>query len=63
MKSFKKKLCPTLGFSPVPWVRLHDIQTRNNNLWITQRVVLCLTRDTLHGGQLPSHRANCAVKI
>ncbi|KAF9791758.1 hypothetical protein SFRURICE_020157 [Spodoptera frugiperda] len=38
-------------------------QTRNNNLWITQRVVPCgnRTRDTLHGSQLPSHRANCAV--
>uniref|UniRef100_A0A2H1VHE0 SFRICE_025303 n=1 Tax=Spodoptera frugiperda TaxID=7108 RepID=A0A2H1VHE0_SPOFR len=38
--------------------------TRNNNLWITQRVAPCgnRTRDTLHGSQLPSHRANCAVK-
>ncbi|KAF9820691.1 hypothetical protein SFRURICE_006713 [Spodoptera frugiperda] len=35
----------------------HDTQTRNNNLWITQRVVPCdnETRDTLHGSQLPSH--------
>uniref|UniRef100_A0A2H1V1P4 SFRICE_014031 n=1 Tax=Spodoptera frugiperda TaxID=7108 RepID=A0A2H1V1P4_SPOFR len=41
----------------------HDTQTRNNNLWITQRVVPCgnRTRDTLHGSQLPSHRANRAV--
>ncbi|KAF9795629.1 hypothetical protein SFRURICE_010387 [Spodoptera frugiperda] len=40
------------------------IKTRNNNLWITQRVAPCgnRTRDTLHGSQLPSHRANCAVK-
>uniref|UniRef100_A0A2H1V9D2 SFRICE_027503 n=1 Tax=Spodoptera frugiperda TaxID=7108 RepID=A0A2H1V9D2_SPOFR len=42
-----------------------DTQTRNNNLWITQRVVPCgnRTRDTLHGSQLPSHRANRAVII
>ncbi|KAF9795460.1 hypothetical protein SFRURICE_004832 [Spodoptera frugiperda] len=41
----------------------HDTQTRNNNLWITQRVALCgnRTRYTLHGSQLPSHRANRAV--
>uniref|UniRef100_A0A2H1VXM5 SFRICE_030304 n=1 Tax=Spodoptera frugiperda TaxID=7108 RepID=A0A2H1VXM5_SPOFR len=40
----------------------HDTQTRNNNLWITQRVVPCgnRTRDTLHGSQLPSHRAKRA---
>uniref|UniRef100_A0A2H1WFE7 SFRICE_022539 n=1 Tax=Spodoptera frugiperda TaxID=7108 RepID=A0A2H1WFE7_SPOFR len=40
----------------------HDAQTRNNNLWITRRVVPCgnRTRDTLHGSQLPSHRANRA---
>uniref|UniRef100_A0A2H1WWT3 SFRICE_014816 n=1 Tax=Spodoptera frugiperda TaxID=7108 RepID=A0A2H1WWT3_SPOFR len=41
----------------------HDTQTRNNNLWITQRVVPCgnRTRDTLHGSQLPSHRASRAA--
>ncbi|KAF9800692.1 hypothetical protein SFRURICE_015346 [Spodoptera frugiperda] len=41
----------------------HDTQTRNNNLWITQRVGLCgnRTRYMLRGSQLPSHRANCAV--
>ncbi|KAF9812343.1 hypothetical protein SFRURICE_005454 [Spodoptera frugiperda] len=61
------------GFSPVSWVRLHykhtishahDTQTRNNNLWITQRVAPCgnRTRYTLHGSQLPSHRTNCAVR-
>ncbi|KAF9791492.1 hypothetical protein SFRURICE_010966 [Spodoptera frugiperda] len=36
-------------------------EIRNNNRWITQRVVPCMrnrTRDTLHGSQLPSHRAN-----
>uniref|UniRef100_A0A2H1VP72 SFRICE_020183 n=1 Tax=Spodoptera frugiperda TaxID=7108 RepID=A0A2H1VP72_SPOFR len=39
--------------------------TWNNNLWITQRVVTCgnRIRDTLHSSQLPSHRANCAVKL
>ncbi|KAF9804353.1 hypothetical protein SFRURICE_011968, partial [Spodoptera frugiperda] len=43
----------------------HDTQTRNNNLWITQRVAPCgnRTRYTLHGSQLPSHRANRAVKV
>uniref|UniRef100_A0A2H1WHH7 SFRICE_021864 n=1 Tax=Spodoptera frugiperda TaxID=7108 RepID=A0A2H1WHH7_SPOFR len=42
----------------------HDTQTRNNNLWITQRVAPCgnRTRYPLHGSQLPSHRANRAVK-
>ncbi|KAF9804998.1 hypothetical protein SFRURICE_015946 [Spodoptera frugiperda] len=41
----------------------HDTQTRNNNLWITQIVAACgnRTRYTLHGSQLPSHRANRAV--
>ncbi|KAF9824460.1 hypothetical protein SFRURICE_002521, partial [Spodoptera frugiperda] len=39
--------------------------TRNNNLWITQRVVPRgnRTRYTLRGSQLPSHRANRAVEI
>ncbi|KAF9800250.1 hypothetical protein SFRURICE_010010 [Spodoptera frugiperda] len=34
--------------------------TRNNNLWITQRVAPWgdRTRYTLHGSQLPSHHAN-----
>uniref|UniRef100_A0A2H1V5R5 SFRICE_031200 n=1 Tax=Spodoptera frugiperda TaxID=7108 RepID=A0A2H1V5R5_SPOFR len=69
--------CPSVALvttrpklSPVSWVRLktynfkYDNQTRNSNLWITQRVVPCENRtcDTLHGSQLPSHRANCAVK-
>ncbi|KAF9824805.1 hypothetical protein SFRURICE_019852 [Spodoptera frugiperda] len=38
----------------------HDTQTRNNNLWITQRFVPWgnRNRDTLHGSQLPRHRAN-----
>ncbi|KAF9814855.1 hypothetical protein SFRURICE_016700 [Spodoptera frugiperda] len=39
-------------------------QTRNNNLWITQRVAPCgnRTRYPLRGSQLPSHRTNRAVK-
>ncbi|KAF9808327.1 hypothetical protein SFRURICE_008380, partial [Spodoptera frugiperda] len=43
----------------------HDIQTRNNNLWITQRVAPCgnRTRYPLRGSQLPSHRTNRAVKV
>ncbi|KAF9806543.1 hypothetical protein SFRURICE_001338 [Spodoptera frugiperda] len=41
----------------------HDTQTRNNNLWCTQRVAPCgnRTRYPLRGSQLPSHRANRAV--
>ncbi|KAF9806848.1 hypothetical protein SFRURICE_008548 [Spodoptera frugiperda] len=43
-------------------VHIHiNTQTRNNNLWITQRIAPCRTRYTLHGSQLPSHRANRAV--
>ncbi|KAF9816717.1 hypothetical protein SFRURICE_018597 [Spodoptera frugiperda] len=56
-------------FCPVSWVRLQTYkftctQTRNNNLWITQRVAPCgnRTRYPLHGSQLPSHRTNRAVK-
>ncbi|KAF9797185.1 hypothetical protein SFRURICE_001831 [Spodoptera frugiperda] len=43
----------------------HDTQTRNNNLWITQRVAPCgnRTRYTMHGSQLPSHRVNRAVIV
>uniref|UniRef100_A0A2H1WSC1 SFRICE_015444 n=1 Tax=Spodoptera frugiperda TaxID=7108 RepID=A0A2H1WSC1_SPOFR len=43
----------------------HDAQTRNNNLWITQRVSPCVirTRHILHGSWLPSHRTNHAVTI
>ncbi|CAH0695969.1 unnamed protein product [Spodoptera exigua] len=42
---------------------LVDVATRNNNLWITQRVVPCgnRTRETLRDRQLLSHRANLAV--
>ncbi|KAF9804863.1 hypothetical protein SFRURICE_007766 [Spodoptera frugiperda] len=41
----------------------HDTQTRNNNLWITQRVAPSgnQTRYPLRGSQLPSHRINRAV--
>ncbi|KAF9813331.1 hypothetical protein SFRURICE_015813, partial [Spodoptera frugiperda] len=40
----------------------HDNQTRNNNLWITQRVGPCgnRTRYPLRGSQLTSHRTNRA---
>ncbi|CAH0700892.1 unnamed protein product [Spodoptera exigua] len=43
----------------------HTIETRNNNLWITQRVVPCgnRIRDTLRASQLPSHRAKRAVRF
>ncbi|KAF9797953.1 hypothetical protein SFRURICE_019296, partial [Spodoptera frugiperda] len=42
----------------------HDTQSRNNNLWITQRVAPCgnRTRYTLHGSQLPSHRTNLVAQ-
>ncbi|KAF9805876.1 hypothetical protein SFRURICE_013852, partial [Spodoptera frugiperda] len=42
----------------------HDTQTRNNTLWITQRVALCGNRIgyTLHSCQLPNHHANRAVE-
>uniref|UniRef100_A0A2H1X4J7 SFRICE_022525 n=1 Tax=Spodoptera frugiperda TaxID=7108 RepID=A0A2H1X4J7_SPOFR len=38
----------------------HDTQTRNNNLWITQRVAPCgnRTRYTMHGSELPRHQTN-----
>uniref|UniRef100_A0A2H1VTE2 SFRICE_031221 n=1 Tax=Spodoptera frugiperda TaxID=7108 RepID=A0A2H1VTE2_SPOFR len=42
----------------------HDTQSRNNNLWITQRVAPCGNRTCypLRGSQLPSHRTNRVVK-
>uniref|UniRef100_A0A2H1VER4 SFRICE_017172 n=1 Tax=Spodoptera frugiperda TaxID=7108 RepID=A0A2H1VER4_SPOFR len=40
----------------------HDIQIRNNNLSITVAPCGNRTRYTLHGNQLPSHRANHVVK-
>ncbi|KAF9824694.1 hypothetical protein SFRURICE_000559 [Spodoptera frugiperda] len=44
-------------------IQVHIHMTRNNNLWITQRVAPCenRTRDALHGSQLPSRHANRAV--
>ncbi|KAF9807443.1 hypothetical protein SFRURICE_005401 [Spodoptera frugiperda] len=38
--------------------------TRNNNLWITQRVAPCgnRTRYPVRGSQLPIHRTNRAVE-
>uniref|UniRef100_A0A2H1VGR6 SFRICE_013602 n=1 Tax=Spodoptera frugiperda TaxID=7108 RepID=A0A2H1VGR6_SPOFR len=43
----------------------HDTQTRNNSLWITQRVAPCGNRThyTLRGSQLPSYRANRSVQF
>ncbi|KAF9797150.1 hypothetical protein SFRURICE_019635 [Spodoptera frugiperda] len=43
----------------------HDTQTRNNNLWITQRVAPCgnRTRYTLRGSRLPSYRTNRAINV
>ncbi|KAF9821099.1 hypothetical protein SFRURICE_001034 [Spodoptera frugiperda] len=45
------------------FTNIYDTQTRNNYLWITQRVASCGNRTsyTLHGSQLPSHRTNRAV--
>ncbi|KAF9823896.1 hypothetical protein SFRURICE_013433, partial [Spodoptera frugiperda] len=42
----------------------HDIRTRKNKLWITQRVVSCgnRTRYTLRNSRLHSHHVNRAVK-
>ncbi|KAF9812956.1 hypothetical protein SFRURICE_016026 [Spodoptera frugiperda] len=42
-----------------------SVMTRNNYLWITQRVAPCgnRTRYTFRGSQLPSHRANRVVKL
>uniref|UniRef100_A0A2H1W2L2 SFRICE_011813 n=1 Tax=Spodoptera frugiperda TaxID=7108 RepID=A0A2H1W2L2_SPOFR len=42
----------------------HDIQTRNNNLWITQRVVPCgnRTHHTLHSSQLSNHRVHSSTE-
>ncbi|KAF9793764.1 hypothetical protein SFRURICE_003588 [Spodoptera frugiperda] len=43
----------------------HDTQTRNNNLWTTQRVASYgnRTRYTLRDNDFPSHRINCAVNF
>ncbi|KAF9802870.1 hypothetical protein SFRURICE_015467 [Spodoptera frugiperda] len=43
--------------------RTHDTETRNNNLWITLTVAPSgnRTRYTLHGSQLPSHRATLLI--
>ncbi|KAF9824909.1 hypothetical protein SFRURICE_007356 [Spodoptera frugiperda] len=41
----------------------HHTQSRNNHLWITQRVAPCgnKTRCTLHDSRLPSHRTNRTI--
>ncbi|KAF9802553.1 hypothetical protein SFRURICE_013740 [Spodoptera frugiperda] len=57
----------TLGFCLIKSLHIcshtHDTQTRNHNLWITQRVASCghRTHYTLRGCRLPSYRANRAV--
>ncbi|KAF9805933.1 hypothetical protein SFRURICE_004145, partial [Spodoptera frugiperda] len=58
------KLCPTLGFAPVSWVRLQTYKFTHHNLWFTPRGVLYgnRTRDTLPSSELPSHRVNLAVE-
>uniref|UniRef100_A0A2H1VA50 SFRICE_026376 n=1 Tax=Spodoptera frugiperda TaxID=7108 RepID=A0A2H1VA50_SPOFR len=42
----------------------HDTHTRNNNLWITQRIAPCgnRTRYTLHGSPATAPMTDCTVK-
>ncbi|KAF9803991.1 hypothetical protein SFRURICE_019187 [Spodoptera frugiperda] len=66
VQSSTRSKCKIEFSSPVSWVLqtynsyTHDTQTRNNYLWVTQRLDPCgnRIRDTLHGSQLPNHRAN-----
>ncbi|KAF9812082.1 hypothetical protein SFRURICE_021439, partial [Spodoptera frugiperda] len=61
---FCEAFCPRLRVTSSPIcdqkiiLSAHPPWTRNNNLWITQKVALCGNRtcDTLRGSQLPSHR-------
>ncbi|KAF9803528.1 hypothetical protein SFRURICE_005830, partial [Spodoptera frugiperda] len=59
-----QRFCPVVGvFTNIHMTHTHRTQTRNNNLWICQRVAPCgnRTRYTLRGSQLPSHRTNRAL--
>ncbi|KAF9799566.1 hypothetical protein SFRURICE_018753 [Spodoptera frugiperda] len=58
--------CEKGAFTNIPTCsHAHDAQTRNNDLWITQRVALCANRIryTFHDSQLLSNFAKLAVMI
>ncbi|KAF9808341.1 hypothetical protein SFRURICE_008394 [Spodoptera frugiperda] len=55
--------CHEIGCEPIAIPGTLPNSSRNNNLWITQRVAPCMyqTRYTLRGSRLPSHCSNRAV--
>ncbi|KAF9821980.1 hypothetical protein SFRURICE_018927, partial [Spodoptera frugiperda] len=52
-----------IGAFPNIQIDIHDTQTRNNNLGITQRVAPCGYRNTLHSNRFSSYLAKRAIKI
>ncbi|KAF9824797.1 hypothetical protein SFRURICE_016776 [Spodoptera frugiperda] len=62
MRTYKFFSC-IVGAFPNIQIDIHDTQTPNHNLWITQRVAPCEYRNTLHGNRFSNYLAKRTIKI